>query len=178
MWEFALGGHTIRPYIDPIPHPMLPVEQVEFMRPNPAHFSLLRVCRQIYAESAIFSHVLSTFSFECDYHVGRWVKDMTPHDLVLARNVRALRFGTLRLQESLLDGLPGLERMEVHLVAVNHANDTYYYGTLALRYQGAYRKGHGIDVDTKYSCIYYWGYQRASGHEDARCGHCEEHEVP
>lgn len=76
IWKYVLGGQIIKPYIPRRVEPDSPRRYVldtdeeatlsrGLEKPDTHRFSLLRVSRQIYTETAVFPYTLSVFSF---YH--------------------------------------------------------------------------------------------------------------
>jgi len=61
---------------------------------TPQHrFSLLRTCRQIYAETGILSYTLSTFTFTDGRYLSMWMKIVSANTTNLARQIRSVKFG-------------------------------------------------------------------------------------
>jgi hypothetical protein len=64
IWEFALGGSAVRPHSQLRAHTRAMTTTTETHR-----FDLLRVCQQIYAETAMLPFTLNAFSFS-------WIRDL------------------------------------------------------------------------------------------------------
>lgn len=174
IWEYTLAGHTIRPYIDRGTLATLRSEKTTIKQPLASRFSLLRVCRRIYVESAVLPYTLSVFSFLRCWEIHYWVREMAPDEFALASNVRLLSFGDLELHPSFPPSLPKLERMEVHLE--DRVGDNCWKGTVQ-EYQDDYEQRYGIVLDVIPCYIVCWIHQWARGDEQAKCSFCRAREV-
>lgn len=107
IYKHALGGMTIRPYSEDPSHTTLMLNGEVCEVSAGRYFSLLLVCRQIYAESHIFVYSLNTFSFMSCLHSGKhslvepnnrdnWVSRRTEEQVdavtsVMVENKRVMR---------------------------------------------------------------------------------------
>ena len=67
IWEYALGGRTIRCFALSFPTPTSRIAKG-------ANNALLRVCRQIYAETALSPYRMNTFSFDSFWSTQQWLR--------------------------------------------------------------------------------------------------------
>lgn len=169
IWRLTLSGNTIRPYIKASSYKLLELVKAKFVKPDIRRFGLLWVCRQTYIECAVLPYTLSTFAFQRLPDVLMWMDIMSPHEIVLVRNIGKLRFrhkpvGSL---DSLHDRFSGLEEMKMHL-------DTYYDPDITREEQERYEQRHGVAVEVIHAAVCDWLTQWATGDLDAKCQSCKE----
>jgi hypothetical protein len=62
-----------------------------YVRSSDHRFSLLRTCRQIYAETASLPYALSVFSFLDLEYISNWLQGLTPADYRRAQSIQSVR---------------------------------------------------------------------------------------
>jgi hypothetical protein len=120
IWSYVIGGQTIRMNLSStkdrsgLSRKLL---DSRTWRPDTNRFSLLRVSRQIYAETGTLVDTLSTFSVVSMLGLCRWLEDMAPWQLDAVQNIRSLELFEQppfwKLQSLLR--LRGLERVKLRL---------------------------------------------------------------
>ncbi|KAF1912418.1 hypothetical protein BDU57DRAFT_551267 [Ampelomyces quisqualis] len=64
IWEYVLGGRTLRPRLTPIPRSPEQLFQIaQELREPLLGFALLRTCRQVYMETALLPYKLNAYDF-------------------------------------------------------------------------------------------------------------------
>lgn len=169
IWESALAGNTIRPFIHEDDLKLIAELLTELVRPDVHRFSLLRVCRQIYTETAILPYALSTFTLLRQEYIDDWLEAMSPSQIALVQNCRKLHFGYADLDSLAL--IPGrfqrLKVMEVEL-------DIQSNGYMEYKEKVKFEKSYGVPLETTYSFHCDWINQWAECDPDARCKTCHE----
>jgi len=135
VFQYALAGELIRPKLtDEIlvaRDTYCPAYMGKELHPSiyapPSHrFSLLCVCRQVYAETAMLPYTLSTFTFISLHTIIYWLDSLLPQKRKLIQHVHSVQFGNWCGIESLADRaalkslkeIDGLERLDVRLYEI------------------------------------------------------------
>jgi hypothetical protein len=123
---FTLSDNIISPTLwhadsDPEPeHPRISTRSVTGNCPPPHRFSLLRVSRQIYAETAILPYHLSTFRFYDSADLMKWLMRASTSTRAA---LRAIEFGRttpidddqVRRWKRCIEQFPNMTNFHVHL---------------------------------------------------------------
>jgi hypothetical protein len=102
IFKLAIAGEFIRPKLSDTylykqrsynPHYRGTPLHMSIYKPPLQQFSILRTCRQVYAETAILPFALSTFTFLCEHDIGYWLDSLSPRVLKFICHVQSLQFG-------------------------------------------------------------------------------------
>lgn len=116
-------------------------------------------------------YALSLFAFQDRDDVGGWVITLSPRELALVSNIRAMSFADLSLNLNPLDGTsPKLEKMVVRLCYTTTSE------SMKRQQQVKYEQSHGAKVEITRTSSRCWVKLWATGNAETGCWMCEEGE--